>query len=158
MCPCTNNHCHVSRCKLADLRHQHLYSGYCLIVYLPVSDTICYSENTTCLDDFGFPACTKVIKTETRPATYVTMVVGSIYCDKIVYTKKEMLSTTWQTCIDASSYASLNSNRAFIYRIEGTDTVNFKMFKGTIFMGYQNRNSLLSAEHPSRSNLWFDAS
>ena len=41
-CLCTNNHCHVSRCKLADLRHQHLYSGQCLNVNIPVSEKICY--------------------------------------------------------------------------------------------------------------------
>ena len=40
-------------------------------------------------------------KTEIRPASNVTTVVGSIYCDKIVHTKKKLLSTTWQTCINA---------------------------------------------------------
>ena len=91
-----------------------------------------------------------------RPASYVTMVVGAIYCDKIVHTKKKLLLTTWQTCINAYSYASLKSNRALIYRIEGTVTVNFKMLKDTIFVGYQNRNFHLQnvrAKLPSSSNI-----
>ena len=91
-----------------------------------------------------------------RPASYVTMVVGAIYCDKIVHTKKKLLLTTWQTCINAYSYASLKSNRALIYLIEGTVTVNFKMLKGTIFVGYQNRNFHLQnvcAKLPSSSNI-----
>ena len=95
-------------------------------------------------------------KTEIRPASYVTMVVGSINCCKIVHTKKKLLSTTWQTCINAQSYASLKSNRALIYGIEGTETVNFKMLKGTIFVGYQNRNFLLQnvcAKLSRRSNI-----
>ena len=81
------------------------------------------------------------------------MVVGSIYCDKIVHTKMHLLSTTWQTCIDAYSRASLKSNRALIYRIEGTETVNFTMLKGTIFVGYQNKNFLLCAKLPYSSNF-----
>ena len=40
-------------------------------------------------------------KTEIRPASYVTMVVGSFYADKVAHTKKKQLSTTWQTCINA---------------------------------------------------------
>ena len=92
-------------------------------------------------------------KPEIRTASYVTMVVGSIYCDKIVHTKMHLLSTTWQTCIDAYSRASLKSNRALIYRIEGTETVNFTMLKGTIFVGYQNKNFLLCAKLPYSSNF-----
>ena len=92
-------------------------------------------------------------KPEIRPASYVTMVVGSIYCDKKVHTKIHLLSTTRQTCIDSYSYESLNSNWAFTNRIEGTGTVHFKMLKGTIFVGYQSRNFLLYAELPNSTNL-----
>ena len=106
-------------------------------------------ENTTCLDDFDKS------KPEIRPASYVTMVVSSIYCDKIVHTKIHLLSTTCQTCINAYSYASLKSNKALINRVEGTGTVKFKMLKGTIFVGYQNRKFLLCAELPNSSNLRF---
>ena len=106
-------------------------------------------ENTTCLDDFDKS------KPEIRPALYVTMVVSSIYCNKIVHTKIHLLSTTCQTCINAYSYASLKSNKALINRVEGTETVKFKMLKGTIFVGYQNRKFLLCAELPNSSNLRF---
>ena len=106
-------------------------------------------ENTTCLDDFDKS------KPEIRPASYVTMVVSSIYCDKIVHIKMHLLSTTCQTCINAYSNASLKSNKALINRVEGTETVKFKMLKGTIFVGYQNRKFLICAELPNCSNLRF---
>ena len=67
-------------------------------------------------------------KPEIRPASFVTMVDVSIYCYKIVHTMMKLLSTTWQTCINALYYASLKYNWALNYRIEGTETVNFKMF------------------------------
>ena len=40
-------------------------------------------------------------KTVIKPASYVTMVVSSIYSDKIVHKNMKLLSTTWQTCINA---------------------------------------------------------
>ena len=118
-----HNHCHLNWRKLADLSHQHLYSDECLNVFLPVSDKICYLPSTICLDDFDRS------KPEIRPASNVTMVVGSIYCDKIVHTNMHLLSSIWQTGINACSYASLKSNWALINRVEGTETVNFKMLK-----------------------------
>ena len=144
-----HNHCHISCCKLADLSHQHLYSVESLNVCLPVSDKIWYPPSRSCLDDFGKS------KPEIRPASNVTMVVGSIYRDKIVHTKMHLLSSTLQTCINACFYASLKSYRVLINRVDGTETVNLKMLKGTIFVGYQNRNFLLCAELPNSSNLWF---
>ena len=68
-------------------------------------------------------------KPDIRPVSYVTMVVGSIYCDKIVHTQVHLLSTIGQTCIKAYSHECLNSNKALIYQIEDTETetVNFKM-------------------------------
>ena len=88
-------------------------------------------------------------KPEIRTASYDTTVVGSVYCDKIVHTKVQLLLTTWQTCINANSYASLKSNRALIYQLEGTETVNFKMFKGTIFVGYQIGVSFCVPDSPT---------
>ena len=108
-----------------------------------MSDKICYPPTTICLDHFDKS------KPEIRPASNVTMVVGSIYCDKIVHTKMHLLSSTWQTGINAYSYASLKSNRALINQVEGTETVNFKMLKGTIFVGYQNRNFLFLQNSPT---------
>ena len=144
-----HNHWHLSWCKLADLSHQHLYSDKCLNISLPVSDKICYRASWICLDDFDKS------KPEIRPASYVTMAVGSIYCDKMVHTKMHLLSTTWQTCINAYSNASLKSNRALINQVEGTETVNFKLLKVTFFVGNQNGNFLLCAELPNSSNLRF---
>ena len=83
-----HNNCHLNWRKLADLSHQHLYSDECLNVSLPVSDKICYPPSTICLDDFDKS------KPEIRPASNVTMVVSSIYCDKIVHTKMHLLSST----------------------------------------------------------------
>ena len=142
-----HNHCNFCWCKLADLSHQHLYSDKYLNISLPVSDKICYPASRICLDDFNKS------KPEIRPESYVTMVVGSIYCDKIVHTKMHLLLTTWQTCINAYSYASLKSNRALINRVQGTETVKFKILKGTIFVGNQNRNFPSCAELPNSSNL-----
>ena len=114
-----------------------------------MSDKICYPPSRICLDNFDKS------KQEIRPASYVTEVVCSIYCDKIVHIKMHLLSTTWQTYINAYSYASLKSNRALINRVEGTESVKFKMLKGTIFVGDQNRNFLSCAKLPNSSNLRF---
>ena len=116
-----------------------------------MGDKIWYPSSRICLDDFDKN------KPEIRQASYITMVVGSIYCDKIVHTKMHLLSSTLQTCINACFYASLKSYRALINRVEGTETVNFKMLKGTIFVGYLNRSFLLCAELPNSSNLWFSS-
>ena len=144
-----HNHCNFCWCKLADLSHQHLYSDKCLNISLPVSDKICYPASRICLDDFDKS------KPEIRPASCVTMVVSSIYYGKIVHTKMHLLSTTWQTCINAYSCASLKSNRALINWVEGTETVKFKMLKGTIFVGNQNRNFPSCAELPNSSHFRF---
>ena len=64
-----------------------------------------------------------------------------------------LLSTTWQTCIKAYSHESLNSNRAPIYQKEGKETVNIKMLKGTIFVGYHNRNFFYVPNSPTVTNF-----
>ena len=149
-----HNHCHLSWCRLADLSNQHLFfiimfECFQSPEWQDLLSTFKNCENTTCLDDFDKS------KPEIRPAVYVTMVVSSINCDKIVHTKMHLLSTTCQTCINAYSYASLKSNNALINWVEGTGTVNFKMLKGTIFVGYQNRKLIIYAELPNSSNLPF---
>ena len=60
--------------------------------YLPVSDKMCYPSSRKvekpCLDVFAF------FPNGNQTSVIVTMVVSSIYCDKIVHTKKKLLSTT----------------------------------------------------------------
>ena len=67
-----------------------ILSVFC--IYDTIGTDVNIVSKKSSLDDFGIFTCTKV-KRKIRPASYVAMVVGSIYCDKIVHTKKKLLST-----------------------------------------------------------------